>query len=266
MFISYRTHLFTITQWQHSKSWQEKEREDTLSREPGFAGCPVVEINKSQINERSKTNGGALCTKERVVVAGFIYFVVRTPPTSRALEHDRVIKEMNSGYSGPPFHTLPPSSSPSSFLFSIGRAGAASFAPICFDPRLSEQPRLIYVIRFRSLLIQFRGASLQFNCWFLENGTSRNLFFVGRISSRFTFKIWYKWIRNLACSSNSLRSEENSTILRLRIPFKSLSLCLSLLPSFPRWIKRKLNQHEIIRRHKKNLKISFIESRSSTPV
>lgn len=104
--------------------------------------------------------------------------------------------------------------------------GAASFAPICFDPRLSEQPRLIYIIRFRSHLIQFRGASLQFNCWFLENGTSCNLFFVGRISSRFTFKIWYKWIPNLACSSNSSRSEENSTILRFRIPFKSLSLSL----------------------------------------
>lgn len=223
MFISYRTHLFTITQWQHSKSWQEKEREDTLSRGPGFAGCPVVEINKSQINERSKTNGGALCTKERVVVAGFIYFVVRTPPTSRALEHDRVIKEMNSGYSGPPFHTLPPPPPPS--FRSAARSGL-----ICSDLLRSSvvrvQPRLIYVIRFRSHLIQFRGASLQFNCWFLENGTSCNLFFVGRISSRFTFKIWYKWIPNLACSSNSSRSEENSTILRFRIPFKSLSLSL----------------------------------------
>lgn len=37
-----------------------------------FAGCFVVEINKHQINEPGKTNGGALCTASVVVAGLFI--------------------------------------------------------------------------------------------------------------------------------------------------------------------------------------------------
>lgn len=116
------------------KRKREREREtkggDTLSRK-AFAGCPVVEINKSQINERSKTNGGALCTKERGRGRVYLFHRAHTANVT-ALEHDRVIKEMNSGYSGPPFHTLP-----------------LPLHPLPLFDRRAEQPHLL---RFASIL------------------------------------------------------------------------------------------------------------------
>lgn len=48
-----------------------------------------------------------MCTKERG--RGRVYLFRRAHTANvTALEHDRVIKEMNSGYGGPPFHTPPP--------------------------------------------------------------------------------------------------------------------------------------------------------------
>lgn len=45
-----------------------------------------------------------MCTKERG--RGRVYLFRRAHTANvTALEHDRVIKEMNSGYGGPPFHT-----------------------------------------------------------------------------------------------------------------------------------------------------------------
>ena len=68
-----------------------------------FAGCPVVEINKRQINEPAKTNGGVLCTDEPS--RGRLIYFARAHRRKNGPSRPNTaawIKEMN-GYRGADF-------------------------------------------------------------------------------------------------------------------------------------------------------------------